>query len=63
VSKVYDTLFLCTGNAARSIMAEVLLRRWGQGRFQPFGAGSHPRGKVHPLTLEVLARMHHSVEG
>jgi arsenate reductase len=63
VSKVYNTLFLCTGNSARSIMAEVLLRRWGQGRFQSFSAGSHPRGKVHPLTLEVLERMHHSVEG
>src|SRR6202011_1567541 len=47
----------------RSIMAEVLLNRWGQGRFQAFSAGSHPRGQIHPLTLELLERMHHSTEG
>jgi protein-tyrosine-phosphatase len=63
MSRVYNALFLCTGNSARSIMAEVILRRWGQGRFHSFSAGSHPRGKIHPLTIEMLERMHHSTAG
>jgi len=63
MSKIYNTLFLCTGNSARSVMAEVILRQWGRGRFQSFSAGSHPRGKIHPLTLELLKRIHYSTEG
>lgn len=63
MAKVYNTLFLCTGNSARSIMAECILRRWGQGRFNAFSAGSHPRGELHPLTIELLKRLHHSVDG
>ena len=61
--KVYNVLFLCTGNSARSIMAECAINRWGQGRFKGFSAGSHPKGRVHPMTLRLLQRLNYGTSG
>ena len=63
MTTVYNVLFLCTGNSARSILAESILQAEGKGRFRSFSAGSQPRGEVHPLALKTLAALGYPHEG
>lgn len=58
-----NILFLCTGNSARSVLAEALLNKLGGSRFRAYSAGSHPRGSVHPLTLDCLQQSHIPIDG
>ena len=61
--RIYNVLFLCTGNSARSILGEALLNHVGEGRFRAFSAGSTPKGKVHPMSLETLRKAGISTDG
>jgi len=61
--RVYNVLFLCTGNSARSILAEALIDHWGQGKFKGYSAGSYPKGAVHPMSLKLLQSLGLSVAG
>jgi arsenate reductase len=62
-SRAYNVLFLCSGNSARSILAEQLVNFWGRGEFRGFSAGSHPKGKVHPIALALLNQMSLPTDG
>jgi len=61
--RVYNALFLCTGNSARSILAESILRKDGRGRFRAFSAGSTPKGQVHPMAVGVLKSLDYPIDG
>ena len=62
-TRIYNVLFLCTGNSARSILAECLVNRWGAGKLAGFSAGSYPKGQVHPLALELLEKLEFPIQG
>jgi arsenate reductase len=61
--RIYTVLFLCTGNSARSVLAEAILNKVGAGKFRAYSAGSHPKGQVHPQTLQLLQRLGYDTSG
>jgi arsenate reductase len=61
--RIYNVLFLCTGNTARSILAESILRKDGRDGFRAFSAGSQPKGQVNPFALKVLASLNYPIDG
>ncbi len=61
--KLFNVLFLCTGNSARSVMGECILNRLGRGRFRAFSAGSHPRDEINPHTIETLKKLNYVTDG
>lgn len=63
MSRTYSVLFLCTGNSARSILAEAILNKEGAGRFRAFSAGSFPKGAVHPAALKLLGELGYPTDG
>ncbi|MGR6430591.1 arsenate reductase ArsC [Rhizobium sp. PAMB 3182] len=63
MGKIYNVLFLCTGNSARSIIAEACMNRAGAGKFIGYSAGSYPKGEVNPHAVELLRSLHYDVSG
>jgi arsenate reductase (thioredoxin) len=63
MDRPFNVLFLCTGNSARSILAESLINHWGRGAFLGYSAGSYPKGAVHPIAIELLSHMKLPTEG